>query len=630
MEKLYQDVHDDDCKHFEEVLNMTNMTNMTASISNYSAEMEADEEQLLHVVASSVGRGRGSAPDDDDVINTISNTACLPNPYYSTVFPTTDEASERLSIGSKRQHETASSGNNSSAIQHLLEHDVEKQEKVVNDAAATTPAVNPVAKRRYSSKLRRSGIKADEWHQGNNGSEFTGIGGMSNASGMSFGNSSLGAASGFSVQSSFTGNTGPRPIRHNNYSIPSFSPSGHHMNPLPAANMMPFPSAFTAAGMRGVVAGGMTTNSNSAGNGPAGRSMQGFGMSSNSALNSNIPANTGTQRIYEHMLPQQELPAGGDQQQQQNPWSANQQMASNFMNYQATCPPDYRHPRMNDPAAMGTYNPNMLFAQQQQTNRQQQQQRTPITNANSVPIPAARSGSFGTVFPAEYMNQFITDTYSNNCFAREGVANPSAMPYYHQTMQSQGNNMNFAGPNLASGAGDFQEVQQHYTAVSSSHGGTVSDQHSEQLSTRKIMTLESDEDSIWLSQFLCFLRKHCCEVFTANEKDVKDRRKSKQISVNQVGIRCRFCAHLPHRGRAGRSSCYPSSATRIYQSVTMMIREHFPVCDELPEDVRREYTILKKNTKKGEMESKQHWQRSARKLGMVDTPTGIYFEKDIM
>lgn len=144
--------------------------------------------------------------------------------------------------------------------------------------------------------------------------------------------------------------------------------------------------------------------------------------------------------------------------------------------------------------------------------------------------------------------------------------------------------------------------------------------------TRKIMTLETSTDSIWLSPFLCFLRKECCEVFTAAEKDVLERRKSKQVRPGQVGIRCKFCAHLPHSNRVGRSSCFPSSVDRIYQSVTMMIREHFPICPEFPDETRRRYVVLKTDTKKGEMESKRHWVRSAESIGMKNTEVGIFLE----
>lgn len=158
------------------------------------------------------------------------------------------------------------------------------------------------------------------------------------------------------------------------------------------------------------------------------------------------------------------------------------------------------------------------------------------------------------------------------------------------------------------------------------NSGGKNSSNTQHFTQRNFRTLKTEADSIWLSEFLCFLRSDCCEVFIANAQDVVERRKSKQINLNQVGIRCRFCAHLAHNKRAGRSSCYPSSVDRIYQSVTMMIREHFPMCDEFPEEVRRRYVTLKKHTKKGEMESKTHWKNAAKELGMHDTERGIYFQ----
>ena len=146
---------------------------------------------------------------------------------------------------------------------------------------------------------------------------------------------------------------------------------------------------------------------------------------------------------------------------------------------------------------------------------------------------------------------------------------------------------------------------------------------------REVKTLGTEGDSIWLSEFLCFLRAKCCEVFTATSSDVLERRKTKQVNLNQVGIRCRFCAHLPHGERSGRSSCFPSSVDRIYQSVTMMIREHFPICEAFPADVRERYIQLKQHTKKGEMESKTHWKNAAEEMGMCGTEKGIYFEDQI-
>lgn len=151
----------------------------------------------------------------------------------------------------------------------------------------------------------------------------------------------------------------------------------------------------------------------------------------------------------------------------------------------------------------------------------------------------------------------------------------------------------------------------------------------EHFSKRPYMHLGTDTDDIWLSKFLTFLRSECIEVFTASQSDVYERKTSKKILVNQVGLRCRFCAHLPYRARVVRSSCFPSSICRIYQSLTMMIREHFSRCPEMPEETRRKYTELKWMTKKGEIESKSHWIESAKSVGMVESEKGIFLNKPL-
>lgn len=93
---------------------------------------------------------------------------------------------------------------------------------------------------------------------------------------------------------------------------------------------------------------------------------------------------------------------------------------------------------------------------------------------------------------------------------------------------------------------------------------------------RLILPLSVPDDPTRLSTYLCFVRSDCVEVFEATDRDVTMRLNSKLIYPRQVGIRCRFCSHIHHRDRAGRSTSFPSSLSRIYQSLTMMLREHFP------------------------------------------------------
>mmetsp|Transcript_5660 Transcript_5660/g.11750 ORF Transcript_5660/g.11750 Transcript_5660/m.11750 type:complete len:741 (+) Transcript_5660:263-2485(+) len=135
-----------------------------------------------------------------------------------------------------------------------------------------------------------------------------------------------------------------------------------------------------------------------------------------------------------------------------------------------------------------------------------------------------------------------------------------------------------------------------------------------------------DEDPNWLSEFHCFVRSELIEVCRAGPDDCKTRNNA--IRTEQVGIRCRFCAHKPSNARAGRSSAFPSSLRQIYQSFTMMLREHFPNCDRLPQNHSDTFSNLKDKPSQGATNSKEYWSYSAMKLGLTDSSHGIVISED--
>jgi hypothetical protein len=147
---------------------------------------------------------------------------------------------------------------------------------------------------------------------------------------------------------------------------------------------------------------------------------------------------------------------------------------------------------------------------------------------------------------------------------------------------------------------------------------------SQDLTASRCVPLGIDEDVNWLSELLCFVRSELVEVYRAQDTEVRDRNSTRRVRLGQVGIRCRFCAHEPAGTRASRSSCFPSSLARIYQSLTMMMRDHFGNCQAIPQDVLIKYTDLKRNTSQGATDSKTYWVDSAMKLGLEDSDDGIW------
>ena len=147
---------------------------------------------------------------------------------------------------------------------------------------------------------------------------------------------------------------------------------------------------------------------------------------------------------------------------------------------------------------------------------------------------------------------------------------------------------------------------------------------------RLLLAMPSDRDS--LSDRQCYVRSEMVEIFAASEKDVSARHSkgAQKLVQGQVGIRCVHCSHLRPRDRAERAVCYPSSISRIYQTVADMQRFHFEQCREIPDHVRQIYKKLKTTRPRGVGSPQTYWMSSAKGLGLIDTDNGIRFEDGAM
>ena len=136
---------------------------------------------------------------------------------------------------------------------------------------------------------------------------------------------------------------------------------------------------------------------------------------------------------------------------------------------------------------------------------------------------------------------------------------------------------------------------------------------------RNILTMAHHFDAEFLSEQMCFVRKQCLEVFVVSQRDVNERRYPGKAVAKQAGIRCRFCAHLDASHRGLRSTAFPSSAQRIYKSITMMLRDHFTDCAHMPPMVRNQLAHLRGKFDQSSKRSTLHWIQSAHDIGLYDT-----------
>jgi len=154
------------------------------------------------------------------------------------------------------------------------------------------------------------------------------------------------------------------------------------------------------------------------------------------------------------------------------------------------------------------------------------------------------------------------------------------------------------------------------------HGYQQHNQH------RMLLSMPGDADS--LSDRQCYVRSDFVEVFAATEKDVAARHSkgAQKLMLGQIGIRCIHCAHLRAKDRAERAVCYPSSISRIYQTVADMQRFHFEQCREIPDETRKIYKSLKTTRPRGVGSPQTYWIQSAKLLNLVDSENGIRFGND--
>jgi hypothetical protein len=140
------------------------------------------------------------------------------------------------------------------------------------------------------------------------------------------------------------------------------------------------------------------------------------------------------------------------------------------------------------------------------------------------------------------------------------------------------------------------------------------------------------DDHRKLSEHQILLRQQI-EVFGASKGDVSThtRGRNKPIMVNQVGIRCRHCKHLPVSKRQKGSAYFPGSTIGLYQAAQNMSTTHIQcgLCSEMPEKLKRRFAELMscKNITSGA--GRKHWGQAARSIGLVDTEDGIRFIHDM-
>jgi hypothetical protein len=136
------------------------------------------------------------------------------------------------------------------------------------------------------------------------------------------------------------------------------------------------------------------------------------------------------------------------------------------------------------------------------------------------------------------------------------------------------------------------------------------------------VVLARPDDNLKLSDHQVLLR-HQIEAFQAGDDDISThtRGRNKPITVNQVGIRCQHCAHLPVSRRQKGSTYFPASLAGIYQASQNMSTIHFQsgLCTEMPQEIKDQFTSLHTSKTSTSGAGRPFWAKGAAELGLVDT-----------
>lgn len=145
-----------------------------------------------------------------------------------------------------------------------------------------------------------------------------------------------------------------------------------------------------------------------------------------------------------------------------------------------------------------------------------------------------------------------------------------------------------------------------------------------------VVTMSLPSDRKQLSDYQTLLRQSL-EFYAATKDDVETRIRGRKqtIRLNQIGVRCRFCAHLHVRERGNGAVYFPRSMATVYQAAQNIAGAHFNgdkyMCPFVPIALTEELDIQtpkRKMSKSG----RGYWIEACRSLGIYEQNRGLWYQ----
>ncbi|CAB9506777.1 expressed unknown protein [Seminavis robusta] len=135
--------------------------------------------------------------------------------------------------------------------------------------------------------------------------------------------------------------------------------------------------------------------------------------------------------------------------------------------------------------------------------------------------------------------------------------------------------------------------------------------------------LYTSNDDTKISPYQCLARQQL-EFFVVGQDDLEAgaQGRNRPIVLGQVGIRCRWCAKIPHRQKQRASTYFPAKLAGVYQTAQNITNSHLcQLCHCIPVSIRRDLQLLQ-SKKSGTGGGRRYWTESAEACGVYEIETG--------
>lgn len=226
--------------------------------------------------------------------------------------------------------------------------------------------------------------------------------------------------------------------------------------------------------------------------------------------------------------------------------------------------------------------------------------------------------------------QMTPSGHSALCFFQEGWNQaPLLLPgnqVHGRTARLQNDHHHEAG----AGGGSAAQAHHENSSTSGQNERKALNLEIEPSPSQFVLSMSIPSDQTCLTDYQMLLRLSL-EYFSATQQDVEARvrgRKQK-IRLGQIGVRCRYCAHLPVPIR-GRGACYyPKTLVNVYQAAQNIAGAHFRTdmfcCPFVPTCVSLEIDIQKPR-RDASKAGRCYWVDACKHMGLYEKDGALWLQ----